>query len=92
MWRALQDFNKDAHMQIICEVIIIHSAYLEVDLFIYLASLLQRPREKRQGKKSDFFLKDFFEPLLSTAVLGSEIVSSTTHNTIDESPVSNQYG
>lgn len=40
----------------------------------------------------DFFLKDFFKTVLNTAVLGSEIVSSTIHATIDESPVSSQYG
>lgn len=46
--------------------------------------------KKRQAKGKEcliFFLKDFFKTVLNTAVLGSEIVSSAIHATIDESPV-----
>lgn len=58
--------------------------------------------KKKKTKKKDkqkekrvfdfFFLKDFFETVLNTEVLGSEIVSSATRATTDESAVSNQYG
>lgn len=49
-------------------------------------------REKQKEKVFDFFLKDFFKTVLNAAVLHSETVSSTTRATIDERPVSNQYG
>lgn len=51
-------------------------------------------KKTRERKKECliFFLKDFFITVLNTEVLGSEIVSSTTRATIDESPTSNQYG
>ena len=57
--------------------------------------MLQRHGEKKTSKRKkvfDFFLKDFFRTVLNTAVLGSEIVSSATCATIDESLVSNKYG
>lgn len=50
-------------------------------------------KEKQKEKVFDFFfVKDFFKTVLNTAVSHSEMVSSTTRATIDESPVSNQYG
>lgn len=54
--------------------------------------MVKKKASERKKECLIFFLKDFFKTILNTEVLGSEIVSSTTRATIDESPVSNQYG